>query len=291
MSAIDLSAFEHRVSYDEGSGRDRWEVRIVNAWIREKLPRLLSAVAPGPVLDAGCGEQPFRALIEANARQYIGMDAVQNSRHTVAVLSDLESVEASGPRYPFVLCTEVLEHVADIDRSFAGLRRLTAPGGIVMLTVPFLFPVHMEPFDFRRLTEYGIPAGRGSRGDLVQRLGCVTDTLATLLTDASILPATTAPYDRVKARLLRQAERGSSACRFSALSRHVTINALLPFQRRRAPGPVLASSRAARRRRGISSCLRRLPPGGRGNSARARFHATRPDRSGCSSTTCSIPIC
>jgi hypothetical protein len=229
MSAIDLSAFEHRVSYDEGLGRDRWEVRSVNAWIRQKLPRLLSAVAPGPVLDAGCGEQPFRALIEANARQYIGMDAVQNSSHTVAVLSDLESVQASGPRYPFVLCTEVLEHVADIDRSFAGLRRLTAPGGIVMLTVPFLFPVHMEPFDFRRLTEYGISRLAADHGFTVisfERLGRATDGLATLLTDLSVLPATTAPYDRVKARLLRLAKSWLVGIIDSpALSRHVTINA------------------------------------------------------------------
>ena len=36
------------------------------------------SVPPGPVVDAGCGEQPFRALIEANARQYVGMDAVKN---------------------------------------------------------------------------------------------------------------------------------------------------------------------------------------------------------------------
>jgi Methyltransferase domain len=229
VTTIEQSAFQHRLPSDEGTGRDRWEVRIVNRWIREKLPRLLSAVALGPVLDAGCGEQPYRALIEANARPYVGMDAVQNSSRTVSVIGVLESVPASGPQYPFVLCTEVLEHVADIDRSFAGLRRLTAPGGIVMLTVPFLFPVHMEPFDFRRLTEYGISQLAADHGFAVisfERLGCVTDSLATLLTDTSVLPATTAPYDRVKARLLRHAKSWLVGIIDSpALSRHVTINA------------------------------------------------------------------
>jgi ubiquinone/menaquinone biosynthesis C-methylase UbiE len=206
VTRIDLSAFEHRGSSDEGTGRDRWEVRLVNAWIRATLPRLLASVPPGPVLDAGCGEQPFRVLIEAHARHYIGMDAVQNSNHTVTVIGDLESVPAAGPQYPFVLCTEVLEHVADINRSFDGLRRLTARGGVVVLTVPFLFPVHMAPFDFRRLTEYGISRLADDHGFAVvsyERLGCATDSLATLVSDASILPATTAPYDRLKARLLR----------------------------------------------------------------------------------------
>src|SRR3954466_837669 len=81
--SADLSAFEHRASYDEVTGRDRWEVRIVNAWIGAIVPRLLASVPPGPVIDAGCGEQPFRCLVEANARQYVGMDAIQNSSGSV----------------------------------------------------------------------------------------------------------------------------------------------------------------------------------------------------------------
>jgi hypothetical protein len=87
--APDLPAFEHRLSYEGETGRDRWEVRLVNAWVRATVPPLLASAAPGPVLDAGRGEQPFRALIESHARQYVGMDVVQNGSHSVAVLSDL----------------------------------------------------------------------------------------------------------------------------------------------------------------------------------------------------------
>jgi hypothetical protein len=228
VTESDLSAFTHRLSYEGGTGRDRWEVRIVNAWVRATVPPLLASVAPGPVIDAGCGEQPFRTLIEAHAREYVGMDAVQNSSRSVALLSDLESVPAASPCYPVVLCTEVLEHVVDIDRSFAGLRRLTAPGGCVVLTVPFIYPVHMEPFDFRRLTEYGIAQLAHAHGfDVMsfERLGRTTDSLATLLEDASVLPATPAPYDRVKARLLRMAKSWLVRMLDSSwLSDHVTIN-------------------------------------------------------------------
>jgi SAM-dependent methyltransferase len=226
--ASELSAFDHRLSYEGETGRDRWEVRIVNAWVRATVPPLLASVAPGPVIDAGCGEQPFRALVEAHARWYVGMDVVQNAGGSVAVLSDLESVPAAGACYPLVLCTEVLEHVADIDRSFAGLRRLTAPGGCVVLTVPFVYPVHMEPFDFRRLTEYGIAQLADAHGfDVMscERLGRTTDGLATLLEDASVLPATPAAYDRAKARLLRVAKSWLVRMLDSPwLSDHVTIN-------------------------------------------------------------------
>ena len=135
---------------------------------------------------------------------------------------------AAGPRYPVVLCTEVLEHVADIDRSFAGLRRLTAPGGCVVLTVPFIYPVHMAPFDFRRLTQYGI----AQLADATASTSCrssasaaTTDGLATLLEDASVLPATPAPYNHAKARLLRMAKSWLVRMLDSPwLSDHVTIN-------------------------------------------------------------------
>ena len=192
MTSGTLAAFEHRASYGEVEGRDRWEVRVVNRWISTKLRPLLANAPAGSVMDVGCGEQPFRSRIEAAGRTYVGMDVAQNASQTVSVFGDLESVDARATAYPFVLCTEVLEHVADIDLSFRGLRRLTMAGGLVMITVPFLFPVHMAPYDFRRLTEYGIARLAADHGFAVvssERLGSATDALATLVSDISVLPA------------------------------------------------------------------------------------------------------
>ena len=228
MSTVDLSAFEHRASYGDVEGRDRWEVRAVNGWISATLPALLDAAPAGAVLDVGCGEQPFRPLVDARRRAYVGMDVVQNASQTVTVFGDLEHVEASATQYPFVLCTEVLEHVADIDLSFRGLRRLTMPDGLVMITVPFLFPVHMEPYDFRRLTQYGVARLADDHGfDVVssERLGRATDALATLMADVSILPAAPTLRSRVKTRVLRAAKAWLVARLDAAsLSDHVAIN-------------------------------------------------------------------
>src|SRR5471030_1079058 len=73
-----LASFPHRHDYSQVAGRDRWTVRAVNACVRGALPPLLSsAPSTGAVLDVGCGEQPFRALIESSGRRYVGMDVVQ----------------------------------------------------------------------------------------------------------------------------------------------------------------------------------------------------------------------
>lgn len=224
----ELSAFQHRKSYEAATGRDRWTVRLVNEWIASTLPPLLARVRQGAVLDVGCGEQPYRALVEGCGRQYVGMDVVQNSTRSVNVVAPLETVPRPEQPYAAVLCTEVLEHVYDIDLAFEGLRRLVAPGGLAVLTVPFVFPLHMEPHDFRRLTPHGIARLADDHGfgvEAITRLGGAVEAVATLVADASILPATRAAFDRVKARVLRMAAaRLISWLQAPALSRRVAIN-------------------------------------------------------------------
>ena len=207
--AVALSSFRHRRDYADQAGRDRWTVRVVNAWVRSTLPPLLAAAGgPGAILDVGCAEQPFRALIESSGQRYVGMDVVQNSRRTVDIVSTLEAAPAPAQAYPVILCTEVLEHVADIDAAFAGLRRLIAAGGTVVLTVPFVFPLHMEPYDFRRLTMHGVQRLAADHGFTVEAsapLGRLPEVLATLIEDASILPASRSWYAKGKVGLLRLA--------------------------------------------------------------------------------------
>ena len=75
--------------------------------------------------------------------------------------------------------------------------------------MPFLFPVHMEPYDFRRLTQYGLAQLAADHGFEVvssERLGRATDALATLMADVSILPAAPTLRSRLKARVLRAAK-------------------------------------------------------------------------------------
>ena len=207
--AVALSSFDHRRDYADQAGRDRWTVRVVNAWVRSALPPLLDAAnRSGPVLDVGCAEQPFRALIESSGQRYVGMDVVQNSTRSVDIVSSLEDAPPPAQAHPVILCTEVLEHVADIDAAFTGLRRLVSSHGAVVLTVPFIFPLHMEPYDFRRLTRHGVQRLAADHGFSVEAstpLGRLPEVLATLIEDASILPASGSLYAKGKVGLLRVA--------------------------------------------------------------------------------------
>ena len=55
-----------------------------------------------------------------------------------------------------IVCTGVLEHIADPVRAVAEFRRVLRPGGEVFCTVPFMQGYHEDPADYRRYTPTGL---------------------------------------------------------------------------------------------------------------------------------------
>lgn len=55
-----------------------------------------------------------------------------------------------------ILILDVLEHVASPDSSLAETYRVLKPGGLVVLQVPFHYPLHDEPHDYQRWTDHGL---------------------------------------------------------------------------------------------------------------------------------------
>lgn len=51
-----------------------------------------------------------------------------------------------------IICTQVFEHLAYPEKAAKSLYDLMAPDGILLLTAPFINPVHYVPTDFRRFT-------------------------------------------------------------------------------------------------------------------------------------------
>ena len=122
-----LASFRHRRDYAEVSGRDRWTVRAVNAWVSSVAAAAARVRQQCRVRcsTSGVAEQPFRPLIEAQ-RPAVCRHGRRPEQHAARWRSSARSNRRRPRRgrLPSILCTEVLEHVADIDAAFAGLRRL-----------------------------------------------------------------------------------------------------------------------------------------------------------------------
>jgi LSD1 subclass zinc finger protein len=76
--------------------------------------------------------------------------------HTVAVLADLHRLPFADGTVDGIICTNVLEHVADASACIAEIARVLKPGGHLYVTVPFIFPTHPDPLDMQRWTLAGL---------------------------------------------------------------------------------------------------------------------------------------
>ncbi|HET7039237.1 MAG TPA: class I SAM-dependent methyltransferase, partial [Gemmatimonadales bacterium] len=124
------------------------------------------------VADVGCGEQPWRALVEHLGARYVGTDVEQNAAGSVALRCAADRLPLRDASADLVLCTEVLEHVPDPGQALREVRRVLRPGGVAIVSTPFLYPLHEEPWDFQRLTRHQLER-------LVRQVGLAPVTLAT----------------------------------------------------------------------------------------------------------------
>jgi SAM-dependent methyltransferase len=209
-----------RTQYIPGDPQEEFVVPLLAARVEAAIARWASPESSAKsALDVGCGGQPFRARLEGLGYRYTGLDPTPSADVTVDVVCtiDMESLpEALLERAPFefILCTEVLEHVADWGTAMRNLAALTAPGGRLLLTCPAVYPLHEEPHDFWRPTLHAFAYYARREGLTViheEAAGDALDVLGTILGATGLVPARSglAPYlaaraaDWLKRRLFK----------------------------------------------------------------------------------------
>ena len=112
----------------------------------------------GLLIDVGCGAKPYR-LFFRHVR-YFGVEVFTSSKYGSAKSAD---IFFDGYALPFadssvdcILCSQVLEHVFEPIMFLRELHRVLKPAGRLMLTVPFVWDVHEQPYDYARYSPYGL---------------------------------------------------------------------------------------------------------------------------------------
>lgn len=110
----------------------------------------------------------------------------------VQIVGDAQALGFADARFDVVLCTEVLEHLPEPQKAIDEIFRVLKPGGELLLTTRFLFPIHDAPHDYFRYTKYGLryllrrfeiveleeeTTTVGTLAVLLQRLGMQAQTL------------------------------------------------------------------------------------------------------------------
>jgi SAM-dependent methyltransferase len=128
------------------AGRKRLYPSLTNPnWLvlsrrRELFQNWLQSV-PGEslvVLDVGGRIQPYRSLLGERCAQYIAVDLLVTP--LVDVVGLAQQLPVGDEKFDLVICTQVLEYVAEPRRVLNEIHRTLKKGGFLLLSVPSVFP-------------------------------------------------------------------------------------------------------------------------------------------------------
>jgi SAM-dependent methyltransferase len=114
----------------------------------------------GRVIDVGCGSAPLYLMYRDRASSITCIDW-DNSLHNVSFCDryvDLnrEWNDVPSDSFDTVIATDVLEHLHSPEVFFSEAARICAPGGKLILGVPFMYWIHEAPHDYLRHTEFSL---------------------------------------------------------------------------------------------------------------------------------------
>jgi SAM-dependent methyltransferase len=112
----------------------------------------------GRILDIGCGDKPYEAVLRPYVSEHIGLDH-PDSLHGLAhadIVASAYEIPVGDRHFDSLLATEVLEHLEEPLAALTEWARVLAPGGCIVLTTPMIWHLHDEPRDFYRYTPHGV---------------------------------------------------------------------------------------------------------------------------------------
>jgi|ERR1041384_165087 SAM-dependent methyltransferase len=113
--------------------------------------------AGADVLTVGAGGEVGALLAEYARRNGFAVTSFDiDERYAPDIRGDICTHDFGGRSFDVIVLSEVLEHVPAPHLAISNIHRVLRAGGRLILTVPFLFPIHERPHDYYRYTRYGL---------------------------------------------------------------------------------------------------------------------------------------
>jgi len=127
------------------------------------------------LLDAGAGEGRYREILsDINNLEYIGVDSAVGSDdwdYSKVIKSDLGKMDfIENESVDIAISIQVLSHVKQLGESVKGVAEKIKPGGTMIVTTQNMQSLTHIPYDFRRLTPYGLESVFSENGLVLTKI-------------------------------------------------------------------------------------------------------------------------
>ncbi len=145
------------------ASRDRRFVGAGSWLFADLIARAYESALPeycqGRLLDLGCAEVPLFQAYQALVTENICVDWPESvhRREFLDYEADLTApLPLDDERFDTVILSDVLEHIPEPAALCSEITRVLAPGGHLIMNVPFLYWLHELPHDYYRYTEFAL---------------------------------------------------------------------------------------------------------------------------------------
>jgi len=128
-------------------------------WVKQALVKIKPLSNNNKVANLGSSTAYFREVIQPHIHEQI-ITTLQNNgwkiinidlkeEEGVDIVADLTKTNFANLVEPSALtiCTNMLEHVEDINEVINNLKKVTVQGGYILITVPYKYKKHLDPID------------------------------------------------------------------------------------------------------------------------------------------------
>lgn len=225
--------------------RDRGELgvgsRLVSDLVAAQYDLHLAAHASGRLLDLGCGKAPLFAAYAPCVAEVVCVDWAPGEY--VDLTCDLsQPLPFEGNRFDTIILSDVLEHMPDPALLWREMARVLAPGGKIIMNVPFYYSVHAHPHDYYRYTNFALERFVRINGlELVHiaPIGGIVEIMADLIAKAlSKLPGMGPPLSMLTQFVAGRFGRTRVGARVAGVSsRHFPFGYFMIAKRPETPPP------------------------------------------------------
>lgn len=117
-----------------------------------------SSVRNKKILELGSGEKVKGKFIYSDknkfhpSNEFIRSDIYPEFGHMVVDVTTMSFKE----EFDMILCLNVLEHVFEFHTAVKKMYKALKPGGILVISTPYAYPIHMPPNDFFRYSAFAL---------------------------------------------------------------------------------------------------------------------------------------